>query len=51
MGAATLGLVDVEEVHKGDWLIYVGGATTLASIPFFISAGKHKKKSIPFVKG
>lgn len=45
VGAATLGLVDAEEVHKGDWLIYVGGATTLASIPFFISAGKHKRKA------
>lgn len=43
--AAALGLVDVEEVHKGDWLIYAGGATTLASIPFFISAGKHKRKA------
>lgn len=51
VGAATLGLVDVEEVHKGDWLIYAGGATTLASIPFFISAGKHKKKASLSLKG
>ena len=41
----TLDLVDVEKVHKGDWLIYAGGAATLASIPFFISAGKHKRKA------
>jgi hypothetical protein len=45
VGAATLGLADIEEVHKGDWLIYAGGVTTLASIPFFISAGKHKRKA------
>ena len=46
----TLGLADIEEVHKGDWLIYVGGATTLASIPFFISAGKHKSKATVTLK-
>lgn len=43
--AVTLGLADIEDVHKGDWLIYVGGTTTLASIPFFVSAGKHKRKA------
>lgn len=48
--AATLGLADIDEVHKGDWLIYVGGATTLASIPFFISAGKHKSKATVTLK-
>jgi Ca2+/Na+ antiporter len=47
---ATLGLADIEEVHKGDWLIYVGGATTLASIPFFISSGKHKSKATVTLK-
>ncbi|MDU8884549.1 hypothetical protein RXV94_00150 [Yeosuana sp. MJ-SS3] len=47
---ATLGLADIEEVHKGDWLIYVGGATTLASIPFFISSGKHKSKATVALK-
>lgn len=30
---------------KGLWLAYVGGATTLASIPFFISAGRNKTKA------
>ncbi|WP_223552314.1 hypothetical protein [Aestuariivivens sp. NBU2969] len=46
----TLGLKEVEDVHKGDWLIYVGGAATLASIPFFISAGKHKSKATVTLK-
>ena len=46
----TLGLKEVEDVHKGDWLIYVGGATTLASIPFFISSGKHKSKATVTLK-
>ena len=43
--ALTLGLIDVEEEHGGDWMIYLGGAATLASIPFFISAGKNKRKA------
>ena len=43
--AVTLGLIDVEAEHHGDWMIYVGSAATIASIPFFISAGKHKKKA------
>ena len=47
----TLGLKEVEDVHKGDWLIYLGGATTIASIPFFISAGKHKRKATLSLKG
>ena len=32
-------------------LIIGGGATTLASIPFFISAGKHKRKATLSLKG
>lgn len=43
--AVTLGLVDVEAEHGGDWMIYVGSAATIASIPFFISAGKNKTKA------
>ena len=43
--ALTLGLIDVEAGHGGDWMIYVGSVTTIASIPFFISAGKNKKKA------
>jgi len=34
-----------EDNNKGLWLSYLGGATTLISIPLFISAGKHKKKA------
>ena len=41
----TLGTGGVEKERKGDWLIYAGGATTLASIPFIISAGKNKRKA------
>lgn len=47
----TFNLVEVEKVHKGDWLIYLGSATTLASIPLFISAGKNKKKATLSFKG
>ncbi|WP_372767138.1 hypothetical protein [Lutibacter sp.] len=43
--AVTLGLIDVEAEHGGDWMIYLGSAATIASVPFFISAGKHKKKA------
>ena len=43
--ATTLGLLDVEEEHGGDWMIYLGGAATIASVPFFISAGKNKRKA------
>ncbi|TJY34668.1 hypothetical protein [Pontimicrobium aquaticum] len=41
------GIVDGDSTNnnKGLWLSYLGGATTLASIPLFISAGKHKKKA------
>lgn len=33
------------------FLIIAGGASTLASIPFFISAGKHKRKATLSLKG
>jgi len=46
-----LGLAEVEDVHKGDWMIYLGSASTLASIPFFISASKHKRKATISLKG
>ena len=49
--ATTLGLMEVEKEHGGDWLIYLGGATTLTSIPFFISAGKNKRKAALSLKG
>jgi len=41
------GIVDGDSTNnnKGLWLSYLGGATTLASIPLFIAAGKHKKKA------
>lgn len=41
------GIVDNDATNnnKGLWLSYLGGATTLVSIPLFISAGKHKKKA------
>lgn len=31
--------------NKGLWLSYIGGATTLVSIPFFIFAHKNKKRA------
>ena len=31
--------------NKGLWLSYLGGATTVASIPFFISAHKHNRNA------
>ncbi len=34
-----------DDPNKGLWLSYLGGATTLVSIPFFIAGGKHKKKA------
>ena len=40
-----LDLVDVPNSHEGDWLIVLGSTTTVASIPFFISAGKNKRKA------
>ena len=41
------GIIDNDSTNnsKGLWLSYLGGATTLVSIPLFISAGKHKKKA------
>jgi len=47
----TLNLAEVEDVHKGDWLIYVGSATTIASIPLFVYAGKNKRKAALSLKG
>ena len=41
----TLGFIEFEKEHKGDWMIYLGSATTLASVPFFIAAGKNKRKA------
>lgn len=32
--------------NKGLWLCYVGGATALGSIPFFISASKNKHRAV-----
>lgn len=37
--------------NNGLWLFYLGGATTLASIPFFISAGNNKRKAKLSLKG
>ena len=48
------GIVDGNSTNnsKGLWLSYLGGATTLISIPLFISAGKHRKKAkIQFQNG
>jgi hypothetical protein len=36
---------DTTNNNKGLWLSYLGGATTLVSIPLFISGGKHKKNA------
>ena len=36
---------DTTNNNKGIWLSYLGGATTLVSIPLFIAGGKHKKKA------
>ena len=36
---------DTTNNSDGVWLSYLGGATTLVSIPLFIAAGKHKKKA------
>ena len=36
---------DINNNNKGLWLSYLGGATTLASVPLFIAAGKHKRKA------
>lgn len=42
---ATFGLAETTDKNKGSWLIYLGGGATLASIPLFIAAGKHKRKA------
>jgi len=34
-----------DDNNKGLWLSYLGGVSTLVSIPLFFSAGKHKKKA------
>ncbi|WP_067147688.1 hypothetical protein [Pseudotamlana agarivorans] len=41
------GIIDNDSTNnnKGLWLSYLGGAVTVASIPLFISAGKHKRKA------
>jgi len=41
------GLLDEDTTNnnKGLWLSYLGGATTLSSIPLFIAGGKHKKNA------
>ncbi len=41
------GIVDNDSTNnnKGLWLSYLGGATTVASIPLFIASGKHKSKA------
>jgi hypothetical protein len=46
------GILDNDSTNndKGLWLSYLGAATTIASIPFFISAGKNKRKAKMFLK-
>jgi hypothetical protein len=46
------GIVDGDSTNndEGLWLSYLGAATTVASIPFFISAGKNKRKAQMFLK-
>ncbi|MEP3836478.1 MAG: hypothetical protein ABJM36_02470, partial [Algibacter sp.] len=41
------GILDGDSTNnnKGLWLSYLGGATTLSSIPLFIAKGKHKEKA------
>lgn len=41
------GIIDSDTTNndKGIWLVYVGAATTLASVPFFIGANKNKRKA------
>ena len=36
---------DTTNNRDGLWLSYLGGATTLVSIPLFVASGKHKKKA------
>jgi len=42
---------DTTNNNEGLWLSYVGAATTLISIPLFISAGSHKRKAKLSLKG
>jgi len=46
------GILDNDSTNndKGLWLSYLGAATTIASVPFFISAGKNKRKARLFLK-
>ena len=41
------GIIDGDSTNndKGLWLSYIGAATTVVSIPLFISAGKHNRKA------
>ncbi len=41
------GILDGDSTNndEGLWLSYLGGATTIASVPFFIAAGKNKRKA------
>ena len=41
------GIVDGDSTNnnQGLWLSYLGGATTLVSIPLFLAGGKHKRKA------
>ena len=41
---------DTTNNNKGLWLSYLGGATTLVSIPLFLSGGKHKRKANALLK-
>ena len=47
------GIIDDDTTNnsKGLWLSYLGGATTIASIPLFIAAGKYKRKAKLSLKG
>ncbi|MBO3115607.1 hypothetical protein J4050_02550 [Winogradskyella sp. DF17] len=36
---------DTTNNNRGIWLLYLGGAVSLVSIPLFIGAGSHKKKA------
>lgn len=50
----TLGLADFEETEPppiANFLIYLGGASTAASIPLFVSAGNNKRKASLSIKG
>ena len=47
------GILDNDSTNndKGLWLSYLGAATTIASVPFFIAAGKNKRKAWLSLKG